>query len=233
MKYIGWSMNFPCKTVTIEYLQKEAKEMEGELEEWIKEVARARSTFYELNYYTTQQLLVLRGELVKVKMSDIVTPSYHMTQVIALLQSISSKVTVSNLQRVVKGISLQKDNRPLLSSLSLVDSIECTLPDKTPSIAPVCNSEPSTALQLSVEELNVDQKMWYNTIIELGYHKSISLRALKEVGHGDWNEVYMWLMKNAEYNESDVLCEEEEEESGSELGDEVTSEPKDQDLPAG
>ena len=234
MKYIGWSMIFPCETVTIEYLKKVAKEMEGELDEWIKEVAEARSTFHELNYYTTQQLLVLRGELVKVKMSDTVTPSYHMTQVITLLQSISSKITASCLQGIVKGISLQKNNKPLLSSLSSVNSVECTLPEKTPSITPVCNSELNTALQLSVEELNVDQKMWYNSIIALGYDKRIALRGLKEVGHGDWNDVETWLVNNAEY-ESDALymCEKEDEESGNELGDEVTSEPKDQNLLAG
>ena len=232
VKYIGWSIIFPCETVTIEYLEKEAKEMEGELDRWIKEVAEARSTFHELNYYTTQQLLVLRGELVKVKMSDTVTPSYHMTQVITLLQSISSKITASCLQGVVKGISLQK-NKPLLNSLSLVNSFERTLPVETPSTTPVCNSEPNTTLQLSVEELNVDQKMWYNNIIEiLRYHESIALRAIKEVGHGDWNDIERWLAINAE-SESDVLCEKEDEESGNESGDEVTTEQKYQDLPAG
>ena len=65
--------------------------MEEELKKWNETVFEARNKFYELNYYTTIQLLLLRQELGALSAaSDIIhVPS----NILALLQSISPKVT--------------------------------------------------------------------------------------------------------------------------------------------
>lgn len=93
VKYTGWTLSVPCTTdkqVIIE-LQQQAKTMEKELQLWKETVRCRRQEFYELNYFNTMQLLNLRKELGKVKMSD---GSHEVSpDVLALLQSISSRVT--------------------------------------------------------------------------------------------------------------------------------------------
>ena len=107
VKYIGWSLQFRCQNHLVEGLQQQAKEMEDELERWNGEVTEARNEFYELNYYTTRQLLVLRSELGKVKTSGPVAPLYRQAQVMALLQSISSEVTPGDVETVVQHVAIQ------------------------------------------------------------------------------------------------------------------------------
>ena len=82
----------PCSTnkeiVTV--LQQQAKDMEIELHEWRDKVKHTRLKFYELNYYTTRQLLVLRKEFGAVK--NLENPDISPNS-LTLLQSISSQVS--------------------------------------------------------------------------------------------------------------------------------------------
>ena len=107
VKYIGWRMQFHCQTLLVEDLQEQAKDMEDELESWNKEVTTARKEFYELNYYTTRQLLVLRSELGKMKSLGPATPPPQQAQVMALLQSISSEITPRIVESVVQQVVSQ------------------------------------------------------------------------------------------------------------------------------
>lgn len=106
IKYIGWILQLPCTTrpEIIQILQEHAKCMEDELYEWKSTVKYARHMFYELNYYTTLQLLSLRKELGAVKQAKkgaSVSPS-----VLALLESISPQVTSNAVCDVIQDISL-------------------------------------------------------------------------------------------------------------------------------
>lgn len=98
IKYIGWSVSFRYSSDATNELQKQAKEMEQELTTWQKEVDTTREKYYELNYYTTTQLLCLREELGKInnKISSQFQPI-----VLPLLQSISHQVTESNVRQAV------------------------------------------------------------------------------------------------------------------------------------
>ena len=103
MKYTGWTLNFHCAVDMVETLQQQAKDMEEELQTWEEEVRRARKEYYELNYYTTLQLLTLRQELGKLKISE--QPRAHTQinpQVLALLESISTEITSPRVWEVVK-----------------------------------------------------------------------------------------------------------------------------------
>ena len=88
----------------VKQLQDYAKMMEEDLNTWENEVKESRSRHYELNYYTTLQLLRLRKELgfVQQNPTRLVDP-----QILALLESISPKVTSNNVQNVVS--SLEKE----------------------------------------------------------------------------------------------------------------------------
>ena len=94
----------PCSTseTIISTLQSQAKKMENELREWNKTVFEARNKFYELNYFTTIQLLLLRQELgaMNAAFGNANVPS----NILALLRSISFDVTSENVCRVVKDL---------------------------------------------------------------------------------------------------------------------------------
>ena len=101
--YIGWEMKFPCAlTNVVEELQKVASRMEVDLDKWKKEIQEKRDEFYELNYYTTQQLLLLREELGRLKEpgEDQVKP-----HAMALLQSISREVSADVVKSYVQQVA--------------------------------------------------------------------------------------------------------------------------------
>ena len=91
-QYMGWQMKFQCNTHNIvDELQNMASKMEKDLTKWKDEVKDMRKDFYQLNYFTTQQLLQLRKELGRFK-----NPDVHVSvnpQVMALLQCISHDIT--------------------------------------------------------------------------------------------------------------------------------------------
>ena len=104
----------------------QARSMEDELCEWKDEVIKARHKFYELNYFTTVQLLELRRELGTLNDSShthTISPN-----VLALLQSISSKVNSDNVRDVVKNVVAPNS---LLSPNLDKSSINGTVGDNT------------------------------------------------------------------------------------------------------
>ena len=109
MKYTGWVLNFHCAVDMVDTLQQQAKDMEEELQAWEDQVRQTREQYYELNYYTTLQLLTLRKELGRLKTSG--QPRAH-TQinphVLALLESISTEITSPDVWEVVKSVTAEQ-----------------------------------------------------------------------------------------------------------------------------
>ena len=109
VKYSGWVLNFHCAVDMVDELQRQAKDMEEELQTWEEEVRLARKEYYELNYYTTLQLLTLRQELGRLKISE--QPRAHTQikpQVLALLESISTEITSPRVWEVVKSVTAEQ-----------------------------------------------------------------------------------------------------------------------------
>ena len=112
MKYSGRALNFHCAVDMVGELQQLAKDMEEELQMWEEEVRQARKEYYELNYYTTLQLLTLCQELRRLKTSE--QPRAHTQinpQVLALLESISTEITSPCVWEVVKSITAEQQRR--------------------------------------------------------------------------------------------------------------------------
>ena len=102
VKYTGWVLLVPCQYAKdgVNKLQEQAKIMEDELQTWENEVKRNREEFYELNYYTTLQLLSLRSELGKLKQSLVHGVSEISPTVLNLLHSISPEIAASDFKVV-------------------------------------------------------------------------------------------------------------------------------------
>ena len=100
--YIGWSVHFPCALVDVfELLQYQAKVMEADLENWMNEIRTKRDEFYELNYYTTPQLLALSEELGQFS-CDSGSNSSIKAGVMNLLRGISRNVTSEEIKALFK-----------------------------------------------------------------------------------------------------------------------------------
>ena len=202
----------------MEDLQGLAKHMKDELVEWNKEVTLARKKFYELNYYTMRQLIVLRGELGRLK-SGRAPQSLQWGQVMVLLESISSEVTPSALANLVQAVdsqALKEDseneeeahspvhpNTPaaldhsvksiLLPSLSSVEQLASGRDSPTDTGQGVPHA------RLSLEDLNDEEKACFTDIVEgYDYSEMTALKAINEVGDGDWNDIVNWLKENAD-----------------------------------
>ena len=111
VKYTGWIVLVPCSaSASLNYqLQEIARNMEGELNKWNDAVIYARHIFYELNYFTTTQILVLRRELGALNSSahSGVVPSH----VLFLLHSLSSCVNSDNISQTVKAVVEMRSSR--------------------------------------------------------------------------------------------------------------------------
>lgn len=90
VKYFGWKMHFPCSAPIIDELQAVVKGMQNDMQRWKDDVKESRKEFYELNNFTTTQLVLLRRELGKLKV-DCKAPISP--RVMLLLQSISTELS--------------------------------------------------------------------------------------------------------------------------------------------
>ena len=252
VKYIGCSLQFDCQTHLMGDLQQQAREMEDEWERWNDEVTKARDQFYELNYYTTRQLLVLRSQLGKVKTSEPVTP-LQQSQVMALLQSISSEVTPGDVETVVRHMAIQfSEGRRTLdrpksppprkrrtASMDIEPPLAGCFPPPTspppspslqenmlPSVAHLPTQGPKVSaaftlptLSLTHKDLSEKQNEYYTNVIEMcGYSEFTSLKAIEEVGSGDWNDIENWLEENGEKYDEMFEAADQEESDGEEEG---------------
>lgn len=105
VKYTGWRLQVPCGLGHIvPKLQYQAKEMEQELKYWEEEVTQKRGKFYELNYFTTLQLLTLRRELGVFKSNLHTGPTDVTPNVLALLESISTQMTAMHVFATVQNV---------------------------------------------------------------------------------------------------------------------------------
>jgi hypothetical protein len=105
VKYTGWRLQVPCGLISVvPMLHDQAKMMEHELANWKEEVTQKRGDFYELNYFTTLQLLTLRRELGVIKSKPNSGPAAVTPNVLALLESISTQVTAPHVHAIVQNV---------------------------------------------------------------------------------------------------------------------------------
>ncbi len=119
--------------------------MERELSEWKETVKCARQEFYELNYFTTIQLLTLRRELSMEKASSDIAPN-----VLFLLQSISSQVTFSGVRSVVNNVVASAAATQFIPESTMqvdpTEDVNCTLQLDSANVASLMVSDSSEAV---------------------------------------------------------------------------------------
>ena len=249
VKYTGWVLSFSCEIDSFGELQSLARQMETELQKWKDEVKRARKAFYELNYYTTLQLLSLRSELGKLKHLDscqtVIDPTIQ-----ALLHSISPEIATSSIIVAVQNLASVMQNRGPLSQTgasvnSPSSSTNTVLRDKlevdescsnvvTDILASVDTQTDIPSLpeapqaKLTQEDLSDTQKEIFANLTGYGgFHPQLVLTALEKYKE-DRYKINHWCMENAdtfnfpeeENQEDEGLGDQELESDESESGGE-------------
>lgn len=226
VKYTGWILLVPCSRneAIIDSLQGQAKIMERELMEWKETVSSARHQFYELNYYTTVQLLTLRKELSMEKASSDVA-----SDVLFLLQSISSQVTTGVVRQVVKNVTLSNASHfELDPAIQRGSGQEVPAPQPESSAASVAAeaSVPKPILygnmpNLKETDLNDDERKILEFVTRaLDCSRFLVLKAFEKFRGIDMDryEYRDWCNENMEefeFEEEDISSSEEEDYSTS------------------
>ena len=239
-------MELQCQPHLVQTLQERAREMEEDLEKWRNNVKDARNEFYELNYFTTRQLLVLSSELGKLRKDG----SGHrlQAQVMALLHSISPDVSSSDVEQAVTSSDVKqavatKGRRDVLlhtpeivTEFPLSESSfpsfhlrpRCSPSPSEASVSPVHtqSSEHSPAKQsgrvnLSTDDLDSNQSQTLTELTEkFGYTELQVLRAMEELKTGDQYEILHWLTQHeGELSEMESGGSSEEDSEGEGEGE--------------
>ena len=256
--YSGWEMTIKCAKYSYELdpkqepqLQEEqakqlvmdlsacAKEMENALKEWEKEVKEARNCFYELNYYTTRQLLQLRKNLGLARHSSC-KHSQIDPEIMALLQSISQEVNSESVHSIVSEINKGNPD-PQLAPTVLHDDDDEPETTKETHFADKCDTEETCVFatietfrlssmddlahnstvapnssddakpKLVEQDLNDTQKATFKDLVKSqGYSRNLVLKAFENCKKTDNQyDILQWC------EEHEAFEEEQEEEVAS------------------
>ena len=144
-------------------LQDYIRDLDRKLVAWKQSVNNARGKYYELNYFTTIQLLQLRKELGM------------------LTQPNATHIVKPNVLMLLKSISPQVDSRVVVDSMQVL-----TQPEPMDYEGEVDAITTATAIlllpTLMYEDLTEHQQETYARIVDLGYSESHVLRAFEECG---------------------------------------------------
>ena len=166
--YVGWEMWFPCNLPNVvDRLQQEARQLEADLEQWKHEIQEQRERFYELNYYSTKQLLLLREELGLLGDSG---ENEVKPEAMALLQSISRNITDTEVKTCMLSVSTRKDD-------GMCEDAEDNVVSTRESVVPNSTSPSSSAIVTDVLEVKSESNKCSTSQAQ---QKQDDLRAVKE-----------------------------------------------------
>ena len=241
--YIGWEMRFPCRLPNVvDQLQQVACKLEDDLERWKCEIQEQRDQFYELNYYATQQLLLLREELGRLKESreNAVNP-----EAMALLQSISRDVPSDVMKGYVQHVVHEEQEQRTEVAENTIDKHnlreeaeeqavvthqpldQSAQSESTSVVVELLKSEASKIstprAQQQMDDLSNEQRaILANISNSFGFHQQLVLLAIERCANPmDFKTVAAWCTGNEDkYNYSEDGDEEEMEVEEKELSEE-------------
>lgn len=231
VRYTGWVLQIPCsaRQELITVLQGQAKTMEDELYVWKELVKMRREEYYELNYFNTMQLLSLRRELGRLKVSE--HTANVSPEVLALLQCISTKITPA----VVSGAVCRVIEESIPEPLREVSEEPCDVEEeggtKTPDVTLFVEEAPEANINkhLTEDDLQKQQKeILANVYSRLNCSKQLILKAFEELSEEDPDrfDIERWCAKKLDDDEFRDFGDNESSDS-SDSDDDISSESSD------
>lgn len=216
-KYVGWYATVPCSFELIPELRKLYSSMQKELDDWKQVVQDARLQHYELNYFTTPQLLSLRQALGCYRTFS----SPIDFQILALLRSISLQVTMQSIRDAVQrqaeiSVTSRQVIEPQVQVIGSHEHATCEAGSLPSRIVPDMKRDkeklPDPASQTS---LTPKQKKILAKIVGMygEYVKEYVHQAFEE-GLDDQSDIENWLIEECIMGEDGQ--QEEEDDSSSE-----------------
>lgn len=168
-----FTVKFSCAETRAEEINELIQEMEIELNKWQQEILKYRQNCQYLNYYTSKQLLYLR---------NILNKSFWVSEVVALLQSVSSKLTKECVQ-----IALKHAQSSVTQRKHTVVSKQC---HKSPVL--LLQQDQSSATALTSEK----QQVLNILIDDDSFSKKLVLKAFEVTGSDDYITLQQWCIAN-------------------------------------
>ena len=192
MNYLEYLLTLPCSDFVddIKILNTKIEELEQILSSWIGYVWRCRHRYSELNFYKTNQLIVLREELTKVKENE-----HHKInlQVFCLLNSAIGKPLESEfvVRKALKGDSLDDESSGTVKEFDTTESAAQPVQPVKENFEP----EEISKVSQSFTKVKNDESMnkLYEELAPLGYKEFLILQALLIENISDVFEVMEWL----------------------------------------
>ena len=249
VSYLGWTMEVACGPDKVEALATQARLMEHELTNWVDKVKQTRKQYYELNYFTTPQLIILRRELGLLK-SARANISAISPMVLCLLQSISIDISKETIMKAVNEVELlplhgEPDSLPsALSSVANVDSksngqtiVEQKSAKGTKlSVTKRTKASAQKSCTFAVDKLSHEQREILTYVVDrFGFPQQLVFKAF-EVCKGEVNkyDIQNWCMENAEkYQFYEENSDDEPEDTVNDHEEPVTMQIQTAGVPSG
>ena len=219
-------------------LQEYTRTLDARLVEWKKSVDTAREMYYELNYFTTLQLLELRRELGHLAQQTSSAPSIK-PGVLMLLKSVSpnvsSAIVFESLQATHQRLEDEtmdedEDKKSVSDSESGVVTESRAINTKIltnpvpPSKAPSSDDHEPLLSTLTYEDLDErQQRVFTNLVNRLGYTEIHVLRAFQEVSKTNGEEANLYDIEKWCVSHKDESLEEDDDETEEFSDDESIS----------
>ncbi|XP_022796392.1 E3 ubiquitin-protein ligase rnf213-alpha-like isoform X2 [Stylophora pistillata] len=227
---MDWNQEFHCSKDQVagesiaEELEEESSFMETCYMNWKNKVSDARKEYRELNYFTTQQLMILRKEIAKVchsndlAMSDI--------QVLTLLESVRPNLTSEQLksaiERAFKDTDMLENARgtaplpsfthalsrcEMVTRKSVFDNNSDTSTSSSTAFS-VCQVQTVSLKKPKPRETSKIQK-FLNAAADDGYSEQIAVAALASLGDdAEEDDLLLWCLEEADEADIEALYEE-------------------------
>ena len=227
---LQWNKKFHCSKDKLEgesianELAAESTSMENCYSDWKKKVSDARKEYRELNFFTTQQLILLRKEVASVCHSEDLLVSN--LQVLTLLESVRPNLETQQLKSAIKRAFretelLDKAKRAAdLPSFTQAPSevqfgaskspfgnnnymtSSSTVGSKSPIKKPKPKPKPKPKVTSKIQK-------FLNAAADDGYSEQVALAALARLGtDADEDDLLLWCLDEADEADIEALYEE-------------------------
>ena len=225
VRRLHWNKQFHCCKDQIEgesiadELAAESTSMENCYLNWKKKVSDARKEYRELNFFTTQQLMLLRKEIASVCHSEDLLVSN--LQVLTLLESVRPNLDTEQLKSAIERAFRDTElldkakgaaDLPLFTQVpseAVFDTRSSAFDNNnyiSTSPSPVASTSPIKKLKPKVTS---KIQKFLNAAADGGYSEQVALAALASLGvDADEDDLLLWCLEEADEADIEALYEE-------------------------
>ncbi|XP_052243455.1 E3 ubiquitin-protein ligase RNF213-like [Dreissena polymorpha] len=158
-----------------------AKFLEKCLDEWLAHIKQNRSEFYFLNFFTTDQLVILQQELAKMGSERMLSP-----HVFSLLSAVKNDCKLADLETALRAAQLE---------------VHTKLSKQRPALDTLDNAEQTEDSDKKIESYN-QRSTFVKELVNIGYDQTLAEMALdhvheEDISSCDVSEAILWCMQQS------------------------------------